>query len=189
MRDAATVMAKIAEATARDRILIAAKRGEPMEQAGDQMRALLDAVTALDGASIPYAIIGGIAVGIQSEIPRATQDVDVAISTSVARERVSAVLTAAGFDASGSFAHSVNLRHPSGEPVQLAFDPAFDEMIDRAEIVEIGEHQVRVVRRADLIEMKERAAADPARRKSKALRDRADIELLRGDLPDEDEGW
>jgi hypothetical protein len=34
-----------------------------------------------------------------------------------------------------------------------------------------------------------RAAADPLRPKSKALRDQADIELLLGDLPDPDEGW
>src|SRR2546422_10161901 len=33
------------------------------------------------------------------------------------------------------------------------------------------------------------AAADPAQRRSKALRDRADVELLRGDVPDPDEGW
>ncbi len=33
------------------------------------------------------------------------------------------------------------------------------------------------------------AASDPARRPSKALRDRADVELLRGDVPDPDEGW
>jgi len=44
-------------------------------------------------------------------------------------------------------------------------------------------------RKSDLIAMKERAAADPARRRSKALRDRADVELLRGDVPDPDEGW
>jgi hypothetical protein len=37
--------------------------------------------------------------------------------------------------------------------------------------------------------MKERAAASPRRRASKALRDRADIALLRGDIPNEDEGW
>lgn len=43
--------------------------------------------------------------------------------------------------------------------------------------------------KADLITMKERAAADPARRPSKALRDRADNALLRGDVPDPDEGW
>jgi hypothetical protein len=39
------------------------------------------------------------------------------------------------------------------------------------------------------IDATERAAADPARRPSKALRDQADIALLRGDVPDPDEGW
>jgi hypothetical protein len=46
-----------------------------------------------------------------------------------------------------------------------------------------------VVTTADLIAMKERAAADPARRRSRALQDQADIALLRGDAPDPDEGW
>jgi hypothetical protein len=45
------------------------------------------------------------------------------------------------------------------------------------------------VRKEDLITMKRRAADDPARRKSKRLRDQADIELLLGDVPDPDEGW
>jgi len=33
-----------------------------------------------------------------------------------------------------------------------------------------------------------RAAAEPARRRSQALRDQADAALLRGDVPDPDEG-
>lgn len=41
----------------------------------------------------------------------------------------------------------------------------------------------------DLIEMKRRSAGDPARRRSKALRDQADIALLEGDVPGPDEGW
>jgi hypothetical protein len=40
-----------------------------------------------------------------------------------------------------------------------------------------------------LIAMKRRASADPKRRRSKALRDQADIALLEGDVPDPDEGW
>ena len=48
---------------------------------------------------------------------------------------------------------------------------------------------MRVVTTSDLIDMKERAAADPALRPSKALRDAADAALLRGDVPDSDEGW
>jgi hypothetical protein len=37
--------------------------------------------------------------------------------------------------------------------------------------------------------MKRRAAADPGRRRSKALRDQADIALLEGDVPKPQEGW
>ena len=37
--------------------------------------------------------------------------------------------------------------------------------------------------------MKERAAAEPGRRRSKVLRDQADTAMLRGDIPQPDEGW
>jgi len=37
--------------------------------------------------------------------------------------------------------------------------------------------------------MKRMAASDPARRRSKVLRDQADIALLEGDVPQPDEGW
>jgi hypothetical protein len=73
--------------------------------------------------------------------------------------------------------------------VQIALDPEFDPMIDRAELLDLGGIRAPVVTTADLIVMKERAAADPARRCSMALRDQADIALLRGDVPDPDEGW
>jgi hypothetical protein len=62
-------------------------------------------------------------------------------------------------------------------------------MIERAEPIAAAGTVVKVVTKADLIAMKERAAADPARRRSKALRDAADVALLRGDVPDPDEGW
>ena len=77
----------------------------------------------------------------------------------------------------------------AGEPVQLAFDPDFDAMIERAEGFDIAGVRVVVVTKDDLIAMKRRAAADPARRKSKRLRDQADVELLLGDVPHPDEGW
>ena len=99
------------------------------------------------------------------------------------------VLTAAGFRLAGEFPHSVNFRHPNAEPVQLAFDPAFDEMISRAERVTLGALEIPVVTRADLIAMKERAAADPALRHSKRLRVEADVALRRGEASDPDEGW
>ena len=48
-------------------------------------------------------------------------------------------MQSAAFDLVGEFAHSVNFRHHSGEPVQLAIDPEFDPMIARAEPVDVGD--------------------------------------------------
>ena len=112
-------------------------------------------------------------MGIRSGVPRATLDTDIAVD----------------FSLTGSFTNSMGFRHHSGEPVQIVFDAAFDPMIERAEPLEVTGVRVRVVTTADLIAMKERAAADPAQRPSKALRDKADIALLRGDVPHPDEGW
>jgi hypothetical protein len=189
--DAARDLRAIAAITARDRVLIAAHRrgGEDMASAPDKVAALLDATRALTAMGVPYALIGGVAVGIHSRVPRATMDVDLAVSSRSDRTRIAHALIDAGFRATGTYRHSVNFRHATGEPVQLVFDPMFDAMIDRAESFDLGDASVTIVRKSDLIAMKERAAADPARRRSKALRDQADVELLRGDVPDPDEGW
>lgn len=181
-------MAAIAAATARDRVLIAAYRRETVD-AGDQVQALLDLARALRDAGIPFALIGGIAVGIHSGSPRATLDVDVAVPSSMDIWALDEALTSSGFEARGRHQHSVNFRHRSGEPVQIAMDQQFDAMIERAEAVEVGETTIPIVTKDDLIAMKERAAADPSRRRSKALRDAADVELLKGDVASPDEGW
>lgn len=160
-----------------------------MAETADKVAALRDAARALDAAGARYALIGGVAVGIHSGAPRATDDVDLALRSTDDRAAVVATFAAHGFRLVGEFAHSINFRHASGEPVQLAVDPAFDPMIERAEGIALASITVPLVQRADLIAMKERAAADPARRKSKRLRDQADVELLRGDVPDPDEGW
>lgn len=155
----------------------------------DKTAALLDVSRALAAVGAPHAVIGGVAVGVRSGVPRATLDTDVAVPSTIARDTVVATLEQAGLTLRGEFAHSLNFRHASGEPVQIVQDEAFDEMIARAESVAVGSVQIAVVTTADLIAMKERAASDPARRPSKALRDRADVALLRGDVPDPDEGW
>jgi hypothetical protein len=49
-----------------------------------------------------------------------------------------AVLEAAGFRKTGEHAHSVNFRHPSGEPVQVSSDAGFDAMIARAQRLEMA---------------------------------------------------
>jgi hypothetical protein len=179
----------IARITSRERLLIASARGEVMDDSADKLAALADVVRALDRLGVAHAVVGGVAVGIRSGVPRATIDTDVAIRSVIERRTVVDALTSAGLRLTGTFAHSLNFRHPSGEPVQIVVDPEFDPMIERAEPLEVGGARIRVVTTPDLIAMKERAAADPARRRSKALRDLADIELLRGDVPDPDEGW
>jgi hypothetical protein len=181
----------IAAVTARDRLIIALARGEEvaMQHTGDKVGALRDAARALDATQTPYALIGGVAVGIHSGAPRATADVDLAVDSRADRAAILEAFASHGFRLVGQFAHSINFRHGSGEPVQLAVDPAFDAMIERAEPIDLGTTSVPLVARGDLIAMKERAAADPERRKSKRLRDQADVELLRGDVPDPDEGW
>lgn len=160
-----------------------------MGAAPDKLAALRDAVATFTELAIDYALIGGLAVGVRSGVPRATLDVDFAVPSEVDRERLAHGLAGRGFAAAGQFAHSLNFRHPTGEPVQLALDPEFDAMIARAEPLALGDLSIRVVTTADLIAMKKRSAADPARRRSKALRDLADVALLEGDVPDPDEGW
>jgi hypothetical protein len=155
----------------------------------DKLAALVEVARALESIAAPHALVGGVAVGVRAGVPRATLDTDFAVRSSVDRERVIQVLTGAGLVLKGRYTHSVNFRHAGGEPVQIVFDPQFDAMIERAEPITVGGTTVPVVTKADLIVMKERAAADPARRRSKALRDAADVALLRGDVPDPDEGW
>jgi hypothetical protein len=182
---------EIAAATRRDRLLIAAHRGKllQMPEAPDKVAALLDTAKTLAAAGVRYALVGGVAVGIHTGVPRATADVDLAIPSTTDRDAVKAALAAAGFRLAGEFRHSVNFRHPGGEPVLLVSDAEFDPMIERAQDLSVGTERVRMVRKSDLIAMKQRAASDPTRRRSKALRDQADVELLRGDVPEEDEGW
>jgi hypothetical protein len=120
-------------------------------------------------------------------VPCATIDTDIAVRSTLDRNRVIEAFHEAGLRHTGAFFHSINFRHPSGEPVQIVFDPDFDAMIDRAELRNLGGIRAPMVTTADLNAMKERAAADLARRSGRALRDRA-VALLRGDIPDPDEG-
>jgi hypothetical protein len=188
VRQPADTLALSSALTARERWLLSDGGRTAMDE-GDQVTALQEAVAALTASGVACALIGGLAVGVRAGIPRATMDVDLAVSSVVPRERVTEALTRAGFEPRGEHARSVNFRHRSGEPLQVAFDSSLDPIVERAEPVRVGEVDVPVAQRADLIAMKERAAADPARRRSKALRDLADVELLRGDVPDDDEGW
>lgn len=181
----------IARLTARETARITTARGESetMDESADKVAALIDVSRALRAIGAPHALVGGVAVGVRSGVARATIDTDFAVRSTVGRAAVVAALTRAGLTLRGEFPHSINFRHSSGEPVQVVLDPGFDAMIDRAEPMPIASERVPVVTTVDLIAMKERAAADPAMRRSKALGNQADVALLRGDVPDPDEGW
>lgn len=184
-------LAASAALSAREQLLVVREPGHPPEAPvlPDKLGAISAAATVFRASGVPYALIGGLAVGVRSGVPRATLDVDFAIATSCDRRLLAAQLEAQGFRQTGEFPHSINFEHTSGEPVQLAFDPVFDPMIARAEAVQLGDLELQVVMKDDLIAMKRLAAADPKRRRSKALRDQADIALLEGDVPGPDEGW
>ena len=186
-----SIVEEIAALSSRERARIAAARsgGTGMVDTADKLQALLTVCRLLAARRIAHAVIGGVAVGIRSGVPRATLDTDLAVDSTTDRSLLIQTLREAGFALRGEFAHSINFRHPSGEPVQLVLDQDFDAMILRAPSVHTGDDAIPVVTTEDLIAMKERAAADPARRPSKALRDRADVALLRGDIGDPDEGW
>lgn len=183
------VLLAIDFATKREHALRPGGERGSMSNFPDKLEAIRAAVHAFEELGVPYAVIGGVAVGIRSGVPRATLDVDFAVPTTVDIERIGHELAKRGFDVKGRHPHSLNLRHASGEPVQLAIDPEFDSMVERAELLHFDTLDLLVVTRDDLITMKKRAASDPSRRRSKALRDLADIALLEGDAPDEDEGW
>ncbi|HKA54438.1 MAG TPA: nucleotidyl transferase AbiEii/AbiGii toxin family protein [Candidatus Binatia bacterium] len=138
--------------------------------------ALLTLARIFAEAGVPYAIIGGVALQVHQAEPRTTLDIDVAVAAYGQIPR--AQLEAAGFSCTGRFSHSENWIGPEGTPVQFTDDPALAGAITRTEEVELDDVRLRVLSRADLLHEKLRAAADPARRRSKRLQDLADAQAL-----------
>ena len=143
--------------------------------------ALLTLAKIFAEADVPYAIIGGVALQFHQTEPRTTLDVDVAVATYGQIPR--APLEAAGFTWSGRFSHSENWIGPEDTPVQFTDDPALADAIARAEEVTLEDVCLRVIGRTDLLHEKLRAAADPARRRSKRLQDLADAQALLESTP------
>lgn len=143
---------------------------------------LLALARVLAAAGVPYALIGGLALQVHRRQPRTTLDIDVAVKHRSAIPN--GALRAAGFEERGRFEHSQNWQGPGGTPVQFSDDAPLAAAIDRAEAIDLEGHRVPVIRPADLLHAKLRAAADPARRRSKRLMDFADAEALLEDQPD-----
>lgn len=144
---------------------------------GDALAAVAQAL-----AGTRYAVIGGVALQVHQAEPRTTLDIDLAVASGDGEPR--ARLEAAGFRLTGQFPHSENWQAPDGTPVQLTSDPAFETAVDRAEVVELGGAELRVITKSDLLRSKLRACADPSRRRSKRLQDLADAQGLLETDPD-----
>ena len=75
--DRALALEDIDRATARERLLIAARAGADEAMATpDKLAALADSVDLLSQLGVAHALIGGVAVGIHTGAPRATLDID-----------------------------------------------------------------------------------------------------------------
>lgn len=143
--------------------------------------ALLALARIFAEAHVPYAIIDGVALQVHQAEPRTTLDIDVAVATYAQLPR--GQLEEEGFTWSGRFSHSENWVGPESIPVQFTDDPALADAITRAEDVALEDVHLRVIGRTDLLHEKLRAAADPARRRSKRLQDLADVQALLESTP------
>jgi hypothetical protein len=137
---------------------------------------LLLLARVLAEAKIAYAVIGGLALQVHQAEPRTTLDIDLAVRDREDLPR--ARLESAGFNETGQFTHSNNWIGPAGTPIQFTDDPALVSALERAEEIEVEGVALRILRRADLLHAKLRAAADPLRRRSKRLQDLADAQSL-----------
>lgn len=133
-------------------------------------------------AGVPYAIVGGVALQVHRREPRTTLDIDVVVTDRAAIPARS--LEAAGFRRTASFEHSENWSGPDDTPVQITDDVLLAAAIPRAVTLELGQLRLRLLAPADLLHAKLRAAADPARRRSKRIQDLADAVGLLEDHPD-----
>lgn len=136
----------------------------------------------LSDEKVVYAVIGGVALQVHRHEPRTTIDIDLALVDRALWP--AAALEAAGFHRTGAFEHSENWLSADGTPVQITDDPVLAACVVRAELIEIDGLPLPILAPLDLLRAKLRAAADPARRRSKRLLDLADAQGLVEDHPE-----
>ena len=149
-------------------------------------RALRAVAGWLDGAGVPYALIGGVAVGLQAE-PRFTQDVDVVVWIDDGRwagllDGALAFGIRPRIDDPLAFAERARvllLSHEGVVPIDVSCGvlPFEQELIEQASAIDVGSASIRVARPVHLLVTK--AIANRPR-------DRADIAALLQAHPDVD---
>jgi len=154
----------------------------------DKASAILEIARVFERASVPYAIMGGVAVQIHTREPRTTLDLDIAL---IAKDDIPVeALKAAGFKHEGSFRFSDNWRAPGPgprrerTPVQFSADDLTAEAVAHAGTITLEGVEVSVVAPKELVALKVAAAMEPHRRQSKRIVDYADIRRLLEEHPE-----
>jgi len=131
-------------------------------------------VQALRSAGQPFCLIGGLAVNHYAE-PMVTLDADFAITTATG---AAAALQAVGFIVE-EFPHSLNATLPGSRlRIQITINSRYGSFPSRAVIGTLFGVELPIASLPDVVQGKLWAATDPARRKSKRMKDETDLARL-----------
>ena len=132
-------------------------------------------LAVLERLGVDYCVIGGVAVNAYSE-PIVTEDFDVAIAIGDV-PRVEKAL-AERFQVR-RFPHRLNVSSPNSKlRLQIQTDPRYEAFVGRARIREVMDLRLPVAAPEDLLQGKVWAVQDRDRRRTKRLKDLADISRL-----------
>ena len=144
----------------------------------DLVQILLD---LLEQSGAGYCVIGGLAVNAYAE-PVVSLDIDIVVAAKE-RDALAAAAKKGGLKVE-TFEHSINLSHPKSDlRIQLQTDPRYQDFIPRAASRPVLGYQMRVAAAEDVLQGKVWAYQDQSRRRSKRLKDLADILRLVEALP------
>ncbi len=143
------------------------------EGGGGEVSLLVETLTK---NSIPWCMIGGLAVNHWALEPLVTADVDIVIATEKVNEAVAA-LEKVGFRAA-RFEWSINLKARSHLRVQISTEAAYQDFPRRSVSAEVHGIPMRVATLDDTLQGKILAWRDSQRRASKRQKDLLDIMRL-----------
>jgi hypothetical protein len=144
----------------------------------DILQQLLD---LLNEMKIDYCVIGGLAVNAYVE-PVVSLDLDIVVATEAVDKLIK---SATKHFKKEKFPHSVNLSSSKSHlRIQLQTDPRYQPFIANASTKEVMGYVMRVASVQDVLQGKIWAYSDEKRRRSKRLKDLADISRLVEAYPD-----
>jgi hypothetical protein len=133
-------------------------------------------VDCLERADIAWCVIGGVAVNHWAREPMVTQDVDFVVAAEEV-QRIVPLLEESGFRCE-KFDWSINFQGRSKIGIQLSTEAFYREFPARAVPADVHGILLRVASLKDTLLGKIKAWSEPERRRSKRIKDLADIARL-----------